>query len=156
MAALALTAALTMAPQPQYAPQIEAPCAPGLIHTWGVLCVTPAEFKALWHPVTPAIPVELTGEPLVRQLVARYFPSWAVEAAVRVVGCETGYTWNPKAWNSRSGASGLFQHIPRYWAARSAAAGWPGADIFDPEANVAVAAWLWSQTSTWRHWSCKP
>ena len=55
-------------------------------------------------------------------------------------------------------ASGLFQHVPAYFAARAAAAGWAGADIFDPEANVAVAAWLvyngWDAAGAphWHHW----
>lgn len=154
--ALALTAALLLGPHPTA--DLEPPCAPGLIHTHGVLCVTQAEYDRLWGltPTLPAVPQELVGEPLARHLVAKHFPAWAVNAAMKVVGCETGYTYSPKAWNSRSGASGLFQHMPRYWAARSSAAGWAGADIFDAEANVAVAAWLWGQTGTWAHWSCKP
>jgi hypothetical protein len=73
-----------------------------------------------------------------------------------VMGCETGWRYNADAYNRRSGASGLFQHMPRYWADRSAKAGWPNAWIFDGEANIAVAAWLWGQTGDWRHWSCKP
>lgn len=157
--AVVLAAALMLPPTPFVQVDIEPPCAPGLIHTWGVLCVTPEEFDVLWGlaPPDPApISVELVGEPLARHLVEKYFPAWAVEAAMRVVGCETGWTFDPRSWNTRSGASGLFQHMPRYWPARSSAAGWAGADIFDAEANVAVAAWLWGQTETWRHWSCKP
>ncbi len=64
---------------------------------------------------------------------------------------------NPNAVNSTYGASGLFQHLPGYWQARSAAAGWAGADIMEPETNIAVAAWLfgqqgwgaWEATGTW-------
>jgi murein DD-endopeptidase MepM/ murein hydrolase activator NlpD len=58
---------------------------------------------------------------------------------------------NPAAVNPESGASGLFQHLPQYWQYRSEAAGFPGADIFDPEANVATAAWLWT-VQGWEAW----
>lgn len=62
---------------------------------------------------------------------------------------------NPTATNQQSGAAGLFQHLPKYWGSRSAKAGWAGASIYDPEANVAVAAWLWS-TGGWGHWTVAP
>ena len=75
-----------------------------------------------------------------RPLIAEHFPPEWVEWAVRIVACESRGQW--WAANPRSSARGLFQHLGRFWTARSAAAGWPGADILDPEANVAVAAWL--------------
>lgn len=59
---------------------------------------------------------------------------------------------DPGAVNPSSGASGLFQHLPRYWSERSAKAGVAGADIFDPTANVIVAAWL-QRVGGWKHWS---
>lgn len=63
--------------------------------------------------------------------------------------------------NPYSGASGLFQHMPYYWPARAEKAGWAGADIFDPEANIAVSAWLVLRSEregkgSWAHWTCKP
>ena len=87
-----------------------------------------------------------------RPLIERYFAPGDVATAMRVMNCETGGTGNPNSYNDRSGASGLFQHLPKYWAARSSGAGWGGADIMDPEANVAVAAWLARQS--WFHWTC--
>jgi len=51
---------------------------------------------------------------------------------------------------------GLFQQHPRYWAARSAAAGFAGASIFDPEANIAASAKLSKGGSDWGHWVVKP
>ena len=83
-----------------------------------------------------------------RPLVAVYFPAEDVERAICLVAYESG--GDPNATNSTSGAAGLFQHLPRYWSERSAAAGWAGASIYDPEANVAVAAWL--RLSGWQHW----
>lgn len=89
-----------------------------------------------------------------RPLVAQHFPASEVDRALKVMDCES--QGNPRARNPISGASGLFQHLPIYWASRSAQAGIPGADIFDPVANVRVAGWLWGQSNTWTHWACKP
>lgn len=85
-----------------------------------------------------------------RPLVSTYFRADLVETALCLVGYESG--GDPDAYNASSGASGLFQHLRRYWTERTAASGWAGADIFDPEANVAVAAWL-QRTGGWGHWS---
>lgn len=85
-----------------------------------------------------------------RGLVSAYFSADKVETALCVMKYESG--GNPTAYNSKYGASGLFQHLKGYWKERSSAAGWGGADIFSPEANVAVAAWL-QATQGWGHWS---
>ena len=87
-----------------------------------------------------------------RSLVAAYFPADQVERALRVMECESGGLASAKSRSSS--ASGLFQHLGKYWVARSAAAGWAGASIWDPTANVAVAAWL-ARTGGWGHWSCR-
>lgn len=91
--------------------------------------------------------------------VETYFPPKRVEQAMSVMECESG--GDPLAYNPRSGASGLFQHLQRYWSSRSKAAGWEGASIWNPTANVAVAAWLAQDgvsrgLSYWHHWECKP
>lgn len=98
-----------------------------------------------------AAPAQLDGVPY-GHLIAAYFPpaDWAWAAAVLV--CESG--GNPNAYNSSSGASGLFQHLERFWPGRAAAAGWAGADVFDPTANTAVAAWLLAQGGR-SHWVCR-
>lgn len=85
-----------------------------------------------------------------RVLLTQYFPVTEVERALCIISFES--TGDPNAQNLVSGASGLFQHLPKYWDERSTAAGWSGASIWDPTANVAVAAWLWSRDG-WRHWS---
>jgi hypothetical protein len=85
-----------------------------------------------------------------RSLVSAYFAPENVDLALRIISCESG--GDPNAQNRRSGAAGLFQHIPRYWEARTAAAGLPGASIFDPIANVAVSAYL-AYADGWSHWS---
>lgn len=89
-----------------------------------------------------------------RGIVASYFPPGVVNQALSVMECES--QGNPNATNPTSGASGLFQHMPQFWAERSRSAGVPGANIYDPVANVRVAGWLYRQSNTWQHWSCKP
>ena len=87
-----------------------------------------------------------------RGLVESYFRPADVAWALRVMACESG--GNPNAKHPRSSASGLFQHLARYWPGRSSRAGWAGASIFDPVANVAVAAWLYYSGGA-SHWVCK-
>jgi len=94
-----------------------------------------------------------------RRLVEKYFPADRVEEALYVINGESG--GNPRAVNRTSGAAGLFQHMPQYWAARAANAGFPGASIFDPEANIAASALLVKGSlsrgrDAWSHWSVKP
>ena len=86
-----------------------------------------------------------------RSLVSAHFPESEVNRALCVLDGES-IGGNPDATNPSSGAAGLFQHLPKYWSDRSAKAGWAGADVYDPEANVAVAAWLW-RTGGWSHWT---
>lgn len=88
----------------------------------------------------------------VRSIISLFFKPADVDTALTIAKCES--TLNPNNVNSSSHASGLFQHLPRYWAERSAKAGWEGADIFDPYANVAVAAWLKYYDGGWTHWTC--
>lgn len=84
-------------------------------------------------------------------LVEAFFAPEDVEQALMVMWCES--RGNPDATNSSSGAAGLFQHLPQYWEQRSADAGWAGADIYDPTANVGVAAWLVYSGGGWSHWN---
>ncbi len=86
-----------------------------------------------------------------RPLVAAHFRPEDVDLAMRILACES--TGNPSAKNPGSSATGLFQHLGKYWTARSASAGVPGSSRLDPEANVIVAAWLRDQKGGWRHWS---
>lgn len=93
-----------------------------------------------------------------RPLVEQYFPADQVATAMRVLNCETGGTGDPDSYNESSEASGLFQHLPKYWDDRSAKAGWAGVSIFWPDANIGVAAWLADESRGrghgWHHWTC--
>jgi hypothetical protein len=91
----------------------------------------------------------------VRRLVAAHFRPDDVNRAIRVAWCASAF--NPSAVNPATGASGLFQHLPDHWAEYSNAAGRPGSSMFDPEANVLVAAWmLYDLPGGWSHWKCNP
>ena len=88
-----------------------------------------------------------------RPLVVEYFPPEDVELAMAVIACES--SGDSKAVNPKSGATGLFQHLPGYWSVRSYYAGVPGASIRNPEASTAVAVWLaYNTPNSWNHWSC--
>lgn len=87
-----------------------------------------------------------------RPVVEMYFPEDRVNWALRIMECESH--GDPDAKNPRSSASGLFQHLARLWPDRAAKAGFEGADVFDPFANIAVAAWLLEHGGT-SHWVCK-
>lgn len=93
-----------------------------------------------------------------RSLVTSFFPSHRVEEALRIIDCESN--GDPDAYNPYSGASGLFQFIPSTWATTAPRAGYAGASPFEPEANVASAAWLANEYQRqgeyyWQAWSCR-
>lgn len=95
------------------------------------------------------------SETEMRGLVSKHFEQADVNRAIRVAWCMSSF--NPAAINPATGASGLFQHLPDTWTERSVAAGHPEASIFDPAANVAVAAWmLYDLPGGWSHWDCAP
>jgi hypothetical protein len=79
---------------------------------------------------------------------------WGLDRAqmLRVAWCESKF--NPRAYNGRSGAAGLYQFLPGTWSRASAAVGMAYASPFDPIANVEAAAWL-MKTEGPRHWTCR-
>ena len=87
-----------------------------------------------------------------RPVVDMYFPEDRVDWALRIMECES--KGKPDAKNPTSSASGLFQHLARLWPPRAEAAGFADADVFDPFANIAVAAWLLENGGP-SHWVCK-
>ena len=89
----------------------------------------------------------------VRALVAEYFAAEDVNKAVRVAWCESRF--NPASTNLRTGAVGLFQHLPKYWAERAESAGFPDADPTDPEASTAAAAWAVYNEGGWDTFACR-
>ena len=117
----------------------------------------PCYFRDVCPPPLPrhTHPAYSGGVEQWRSLVATYFRAGDVDRVLRIMQCESGGNPNIQHGNRSSGAAGLMQHLPRYWATRSAAAGFAGASIFDPTANVATAAWLRDQRGGWLHWTCR-
>jgi hypothetical protein len=93
-----------------------------------------------------------------RSLASQFFRSGLVDDALLIIQCESN--GDPNAVNPYSGASGLFQFIPGTWAVASVGAGYPDASVFDPEANIAAAAWLSGYyeangSDPWAPWACR-
>jgi hypothetical protein len=84
-----------------------------------------------------------------RELAAGFFPAEEVDKAVLIADCESGL--NPSAYNPGGPYGGLYQHSEAAWDSRAAAAGYPGASIFNAEANTAAAYLLWSSNG-WDPW----
>ena len=116
----------------------------------------PAQAVGIFYPeFAQAIPVSDSPALTLGGLVDRYFHTAAdQEWALRAALCESSALPSHvgSAEVSSALAVGWFQHLARFWAERSTAAGWEGSNIFDPEANVAVAAWLY-YTSGPHHWN---
>ena len=87
--------------------------------------------------------------PTLAELIGQNFKMEDWSWALKVAFCESSAQpedTNSKALHRRSGASGWFQHLPKFWEERTEAAGIPGADIMDPETNVVIAAYLLYET----------
>lgn len=78
-----------------------------------------------------------------------------VNRFMRIMHCES--RGDPNAYNASSAASGLLQHLQKYWPDRAATVGMPDASPFDPWANMYVSAWLAlaAPGGGWQHWECK-
>jgi hypothetical protein len=105
----------------------------------------PAVGTKMWRPKVPPEPKGWES------LLSVYFRAEDVGRAWRVIKCESG--GDPNAVNRNSGAAGLFQHLPRYWRARAASAGFAGASPLSAEANIAASAWLVYHGGGWSHWA---
>jgi Transglycosylase SLT domain len=142
---------------------------PGPPPTSGPTTTAPSGTTPTTHPPNTTTPTTSGGggggpwnhPPSVEQwrsLVQKHFPSNRVEEALRIIDCESN--GDPNAYNPYSGASGLFQFIPSTWASTAPKAGYAGASVFDPEPNIASAAWLGARYEQlglyfWRAWSCR-
>ena len=104
-------------------------------------------------PLASSEPVPHTG---IEQVIARAFERFGggvVNEAIAVARCESNL--NPRAYNP-SGASGLFQVMPLWAEDYARVTGQPYYDgRYDAHANATFAAWLYGQSGTWRHWSCR-
>jgi len=89
----------------------------------------------------------------VRALVSLYFEPDDVNRAVRVAWCESRF--DADSVDRRTGGSGLFHHLPRYWEERASNAGFTGSDSADAEASTAAAAWAVYNGGGWEVFACR-
>jgi hypothetical protein len=110
--------------------------------------------------VAQGAPAPLTAFEKAKRVIWATFPVATRTAALRVAGCETGYTYNPAARNPSSGALGLFQFMP---GNHRRIIRWGGIvmrldyyRMYQPW-YAARAALVLSQGGTnWREWACSP
>ena len=108
-------------------------------------------------PLSAEVPEILPEFQTLGELVDKYFLPEDKEFILWLAFCESSAFpehYMSSAVNKSSRASGWFQHLPKFWDERSVAAGFEGYSIFNPEANVAVAAWLFYEDGGARHWEC--
>lgn len=94
------------------------------------------------------------GQWHVKQLIRCAENRWSVPGgaskALYVANRESNY--RPKAYNSSSGASGIFQHLRRYWPGRADAYGFDGWSAFNARANIMVTMRMVHRMGSWSHW----
>jgi len=114
----------------------------------------PQEAIYVFYPELAQPTVSDRNTETLADLVDRFFPPADQAWAMRVAFCESSalphHTGSTKV--SSALAAGWFQHLAKFWEDRSDRAGYGGWDIFDTQANVAVAAWLLA-TSGEHHWN---
>ncbi len=86
--------------------------------------------------------------PTLEELVNWFFPKWSDrQLFLRIAFCESSAKPTDKystAVNKSSGASGWFQHLPKFWLERTERSEmFDGFHILDPIANVGMAAWIY-------------
>lgn len=82
----------------------------------------------------------------------RFSPDRQYDNAVRIVGCETGYTWD-RFVISHTDDHGLFQINRRWNSDPWERPFWWGKDIYDPVVNTQWAHYYW-RTRGWSDWVC--
>jgi len=86
--------------------------------------------------------------PTLEELINWFFPKWSDrQLFLRIAFCESSAKPTDKystAVNKSSGASGWFQHLPKFWIERTERSEmFDGFHILDPVANVGMAAWIY-------------
>ncbi len=89
------------------------------------------------------------------ELVSVYFAPGDQDLMLDIAHCESSADADDTystAYNHKSGATGWFQHLPKWWNERSKKAGFEGAHILDPTAQVGVAAYLYYNMNSNPRW----
>lgn len=94
------------------------------------------------------------GEWQVRQLIRCAADRWHVPGgmsmALYVADRESEF--RPQAYNGYSGASGIFQHLSRYWPGRADTFGFGGWSAFNARANIMVTMRMVHRQGDWSDW----
>ncbi len=105
------------------------------------------------RPSTTFVRSSILNESAVREIVARVFEPADVSRAIRSAWCASNF--DPGYQHGETGAAGLFQLTPEQWSTNAPLAGYSSAEITDPDANAAVAAWIVYQASgSWSNLAC--
>ena len=131
-----------------------------ILTTWTTVAVTTTSTTTTTTTTTTVVPVFWEDVERWRPDVTEAVVAWGGDDAdvhrfLRIMQCESAGL--PNAKNPNSSASGLMQHLTRFWPERATAAGLPEAHIFDPQANIWVSAWLAlaAPGGGWQHWVCQ-
>jgi hypothetical protein len=119
-----------------------------------------ATTSSKWSPNWPADAGGIRNVEAWRPLVAKYWAADRVDCVLGIILRES--RGDPRAYNSRYGASGLMQHLIKYWPGRAASAGFKDsnglvASPYNGEANIAAGAAIAGSGSNWyQPWSRLP
>ena len=105
-----------------------------------------------WSPNWPADAGGIRDVEAWRSLVAKHWAADRVDCVLGIIQRES--KGDPTAYNSSSGASGLMQHLIKYWSGRAASAGFKDsnglvASPYSGEANIAAGAAIAGSGSNW-------
>ena len=113
-----------------------------------------------WSPNWPADAGGIRDVEAWRPLVAKHWAADRVDCVLGIIHRES--KGDPTAYNSSYGASGLMQHLIKYWSGRAASAGFKDsnglvASPYNGEANIAAGAAIAGSGSNWyAPWSYLP
>jgi len=135
----------------------KAPSAPAATTTTKAASTTTS---SKWSPNWPADAGGIRNVEVWRPIVAKYWAADRVDCVLGIIYRES--KGNPRAYNSRYGASGLMQHLIKYWSGRATSAGFKDsnglvASPYNGEANIAAGAAIAGSGSNWyQPWSRLP
>jgi hypothetical protein len=87
---------------------------------------------------------------LIRCAAHRWDVPGGANKALSIAGRESHF--KPGAYNAYSGASGIYQHLRRYWPGRARAYGFRGWSAFNARANIIVSIRMVHSLGSWSPW----
>lgn len=87
---------------------------------------------------------------LIRCAVHRWDVPGGARKALYIANRESNF--RPRAYNAYSGASGIYQHLRRYWPGRATTFGFHGWSAFNARANIMVAIRMVHRLGSWQPW----